>query len=96
MSISDMYTLIDGQLGDSSNYGRSAAYSTIYMIVIIILIVIAFLLIMPREKKSKEKIMKTQHDQLRITLKKMEEDEKNGKTNKRNERKAFFSKRKVR
>ncbi len=91
LSISDMYTLIDGQLSDSSSYGRSAAYSTIYMITIIMLIVIAFLLIMPREKKTKEKVLKTQHEQLRITLKRMEE-EKNAKIKKQAKRSIFKSK----
>ena len=74
MSVSDMYVLISGQLEDSTAYGRSAAYSIIYAIVIVMLIVIAFLVITPKEKKVKEKIMKTQHEQLKKTLKKMEEE----------------------
>lgn len=87
MSTSDMYTLIGNQLGDSNGYGRTAAYSVVYAIIIIFLIIIAFLLITPKEKKYKEVIMKTQHEQLKITLKKMEE-EQNAKRIKKSKKKA--------
>ena len=79
MQVSDMYVLIGNQLADSNGYGRTAAFSLIYAIVIVLLIGIAFLIISPKEKKSKEVIQKTQHEQLKITLKRMEEEKKNAK-----------------
>lgn len=76
MPTSKMYSLIETQLGDITAYGRTAAYSAIYAIAILLLIGIAFLIITPKEKKTERKrIMKTQHEQLQITLQKMKEGE---------------------
>ena len=83
-----MYNLIQTQLSDSNGYGRTAAYSLVYAIAIILLIGIAFLILMPKEKKAKEVIQKTQHEQLKITLKRMEEEKKHAKLRKKSSKQA--------
>ena len=88
MQVSDMYTLIGNQLSDTTGYGRTSAYALIYAIVIVILIAIAFLILNPKEKKAKEVIQKTQHEQLKITLKRMEEEKKHAKLLKKSSKKA--------
>lgn len=88
MQVSDMYNLIGTHLSDSNGYGRTSAYALIYAIVIVILIAIAFLILNPKEKKAKEVIQKTQHEQLKITLKRMEEEKKHAKLLKKSSKKA--------
>lgn len=73
MPTSKMFVLISNQLTDITAYGITAAFSAIYALVIIILIAIAFLLISPKEKKGRQRIMKVQKEQLEITLAKMKE-----------------------
>lgn len=87
MQVSEMYNLIQTQLSDSNGYGRTAAYSLVYAIAIVLLIGIAFLILIPKEKKAKEVIQKTQHEQLKITLKRMEE-EKHAKLRKKSSKQA--------
>lgn len=82
MPTSAMYKLIESQLLDVTAYGRTAAYSSIYAFIILVLIGIAFLLLAPREKKTKQKIMRIQREQLKITLEKMEVEEQCKKNNK--------------
>lgn len=73
MPTSDMYALIQDSLGDSTQYGRTAAYSTIYAIAILLVILLFYVILKPHEKKPKRvRVTRTQKKMLDITLARME------------------------
>ncbi len=76
---SGLYQEIVDSMKTANNYGYTNAISVVYVLTILIFIAISALILIPREKKAKEVITRTQNIQKRITLAKMEEEENNGK-----------------
>lgn len=71
---SPMYTLIISKIGTSSQNGLVSAFSMVYIFVILLIIGLFALILVPREKKVKEIITKTQKEQKDLTMKKMAEE----------------------
>ncbi len=71
---SPMYSLIVETIGDTSAYGTASAYAMVYVFVILVIIGISMLILVPREKKMREVITRTQKKQKDITLQKMNQE----------------------
>ncbi len=71
---SPMYTLIVSLLGTSAMNGLVSAFSMVYIVAILLIIGFFALVLVPREKKVKEVVTKTQKQQKDLTLKKLSEE----------------------